>query len=130
MRGWTVQRPARAREQPVEIVGRRRDSRLLMRMDLCATASEEGKGSLPALFDLRMSKSVAVTGRGRIDEHQKALRAGFRIQTLCASVLRADVNRGRGRQAVCPEYVVELGLVVAGEEDVVAQEREFAGPGQ
>ena len=74
-----------------------------------------------------LPRNVALTGpRRRIDKREQTLVVARRI--VIVAILRADIDRRRGRQATAREDVVEFRAIIAREKHIMPNERKALRP--
>ena len=123
MRGLSVNRPLRRREETRKI--RRRRALRRRRGDMQTAVREPSKDGLFASVELLGREFYGVPTRRRVDKREKPFlvaRGG-----IVVAILSADIDRGSFRQAAAGENIVEFGAVILREEHVVMDERRALG---
>ena len=133
MRGRSVERSPRSREEPFEAARRRHHGGFGGAGDVQTRAAQQVEAAGFACGNLGRLEGLSIPVGGSIDQDEEALGAAGKGAPIVA-VLSADVDGGAERNLAVVEELAELFLVVRGEEDVVPREGKAArlgdqGPG-
>lgn len=122
-----VERPPGPRKQASEIAWRRHDRWSVHPFD--------GKPHIAKSFECRAPSLLDIAGTERfthwrcVDEAQEPLGPPIDAVTIAVAVLSANIDRRPLRQSALRNQGIELGTIVAGEEDRVPREPGSSSPG-